>query len=114
VNVAARMRELGYKWVRQTVGDVVNGRRRLLAEEVFGLAYCLETSISALLSPTDDDKRMQFPSGSSIEASSVARSLRGVNDGSVEWDGDVLARIGDPVYPPGVRPEFDAWPAGEG
>jgi hypothetical protein len=49
----------------------------------------LDTSLMRLISPTEDDKRVAFPNGETIEAAS-ARALvfPGVNDGAVSWDGN--------------------------
>jgi len=88
--LAARMRALGYTaWLRQTVANVEKGRRRATAEEILGLGYALETSIAALMKPTDDDKLVTFPSGRSIAAWWVQRSAAGFNDSAVEWNDDI-------------------------
>jgi transcriptional regulator with XRE-family HTH domain len=93
--LATRMRALGYAtWFRQTVSKAEKGERQILATEVIGLSYALETSVAALLVPTEDDKKIEFPSGRYLAATSVADSVRGRNDGSLGWDGDV------PVCPP--------------
>jgi transcriptional regulator with XRE-family HTH domain len=87
--LASRMRTLGYSaWLRQTVANVEKGRRRAGAEEIFGLAYALETSIGALMRATDDDTLVSFPSGGAIAAASVQRSAAGRNDGAVQWNSD--------------------------
>jgi transcriptional regulator with XRE-family HTH domain len=92
--LAARMRALGYKsWLYQTVGNVENGKRRVSAEEVFGLGWALGTSIAALMRPTEDDKLVEFPSGAAIPVGSVQRSATGQNDGAVQWRGE------QPVFP---------------
>jgi len=91
-NVAARMRALGYRaWIRQTVGSTERGRRRPTAEEVFALAYVLQTSIMALMAPAAEDKVVDLPSGAVIDAASVYRSASGLNDGAIWWDGDTPA-----------------------
>lgn len=92
--VAARMRALGYEaWLYQTVGNVEKGRRRVTAEEIFGLAYALETSIGALMAPVEDDKVVDFPSGAEVEVASVRVSVQGRNDGAVQWKDET------PVFP---------------
>jgi len=92
--VGARMRALGYEaWLYQTVGNVEKGRRRVTAEEIFGLAYALETSIGALMAPVEDDEVVDFPSGAEIEVASARLSVQGRNDGAVQWNGEV------PVFP---------------
>jgi transcriptional regulator with XRE-family HTH domain len=76
-DVAARMRALGYsKWVRQTVGDIETGRRRLLAEEVFALAAALKTAVTLLVGAVETDE-LVLPSGVTLEAAQMA-----------EWDGN--------------------------
>jgi hypothetical protein len=112
--LAARMRALGYTaFLRQTVSKVEKAERRLSASEVHGLAWALETSMAALLEPALDDKQVQFPSGNYLGAASVASSVRGHNDGSIEWRGDVPMWIGV-SYPPGSVPEVEAWRASRG
>ena len=75
------------------MGKVERAERRLTAEEIYGLAWALETSVGALMKPTDDDKHVEFPSGASLAAVSVQRSVAGGNDGGVRWSGD------EPVFP---------------
>jgi transcriptional regulator with XRE-family HTH domain len=85
---AARMRALGFGgWRYQTVGVVENGRRKLSAEEVMALAWVLELSISALMSPAAEDGDVRLPSGDRISARSVAMLAIAYNDRSVAWDG---------------------------
>lgn len=47
------MRGLGYKWKRQTVSELERGERRLLAEELIGIAMALKIPASRLLDPFD-------------------------------------------------------------
>jgi len=91
-DLAERMRELGWKWVRQTVGEVENGRRRLTAEEVFGLSVALETSIPVLMAPVDvdDDKTVVFPSGLEISAMAVKMLTQGLTNVGATWHGNKL------------------------
>ena len=50
--LASRMRAFGFDvWVRQTVASVEGGKRRLTAEEVFGLAAVLHVPIMHLMTP---------------------------------------------------------------
>jgi transcriptional regulator with XRE-family HTH domain len=88
-NVVARMRALGFTaWHRQTVGKIERGERRVLADELLGLALTLETSIGALMAPSHDDKQIALPSGVSVLEATVRYSIRYRNDGSVRWEGD--------------------------
>jgi transcriptional regulator with XRE-family HTH domain len=105
--LADRMRALGWKWVRQTVGEVESNRRRLTAEELYGLAEALEVSIPQLMTPPDPDGEVRLPGGISIGAVSVERLAgRGVNDRSILWDGTNVAAVAGRDRLPGVDP-FD-------
>lgn len=88
-NVVARMRALGYdQWHRQTMGKVERGERRLMAEEILGLALALETSIGALLDPVREDQFVELPGRQLVDVMTVLRSVRHFNDGLVYWQGD--------------------------
>jgi transcriptional regulator with XRE-family HTH domain len=53
---AERMRTLGYgTWVRQTIGEIEKGRRRVTADEILGLSFVLETTIPRLMAPVSED-----------------------------------------------------------
>lgn len=63
-DAVARMRALGFAtWHRQTMGKVERAERRLTAEEVLGLAACLETTVQQLMSPRITDAPVELPSG---------------------------------------------------
>ena len=119
-DLADRMRALGWKWVRQTVGEVENNRRRLSAEEIYGLAEALEVSIPVLMTPSDPDGFVVFPNGKYIHNISLERLAgRGVNDHAVQWQDDgtpmFAAYLGRPVddpFGPEMRPAMAAqgWP----
>lgn len=98
-NVAARMQALGFtQWVPQTVSKSERNNRRLLAEEIAGLAAALGTTIRGLLTPLDEDKAVRLqPDGPAVAVSTVQMSVTGRNDGAVRWDGDT------PVFSEGVR-----------
>jgi 8-oxo-dGTP pyrophosphatase MutT (NUDIX family) len=84
--VVERMRALGYtSWHRQTMGNVERGERRVMAEEIFGLAVALQTTIAALMSPVLDDRVVEFPSGQPVSVWSVQQLLHGMNVGLVAW-----------------------------
>lgn len=88
-SIAVRMQALGYDaWLHQTVGNVENGRRRVTAEEIVGLALALETSIGALMDPSRDDREVTLPSGLPVPVGSIQRSIRHFNDGFVGWIDD--------------------------
>lgn len=50
-HVAARMRDLGHRWVKQTVSEVERGNRRVTAAELVSLAVVLGAPIADLLDP---------------------------------------------------------------
>jgi len=106
--VAARMKVLGFDaWLYQTVGNVEKGRRRVTAEEIFGLAWALQTTIPALMSASDQDEAIQLPGGQMIGAVSVERLAgRGVNDRSITWHGADVPVVTGRRYLPGIDP-FD-------
>jgi transcriptional regulator with XRE-family HTH domain len=88
-DVGERMRSLGFdQWHRQTMGKVERGERRLMAEEIIGLAFALETSIGTLLDPPRDDQFIALPNGHLVGINTVLRSVRHYNDGMVWWEGD--------------------------
>jgi transcriptional regulator with XRE-family HTH domain len=87
-SLAARMRALGFSsWIRQTVGATERGRRRPTAEEILGLAYALQTTISALMAPAEDEL-VELSSGMAISGASVYHSVGGLRDSAMWWDGD--------------------------
>ena len=86
--VADRMRALGYaQWQQQVVANAERGKRRLLAAEVLALAWVLETSITNLMRPTEDDGMVRLPCGAVISGRSIALLAAGHNDHGVSWDG---------------------------
>ena len=90
------MRALGYEaWLHQTVGNVEKSKRRVTTDEILGLSYALETSVAALMMPTEDDKRVEFPAGHSVSVRSVRYSVLGYPDDSVRWAED-SPEFGDP------------------
>jgi hypothetical protein len=82
-DVAARMQALGYKWVRQTVGETLKKKesRRLSAEEVMALAIVLETTVRELVTPHEEDAQIVFPAGIQV----TGRRLL-TFDRSLTWD----------------------------
>jgi hypothetical protein len=109
--LAARMQNLGYGWTRATVSKVERRVRALKADEIFGLAYAMKTSITALMTTTPDDFEVAFPAGQQIFASSVFRSSHGVNDGVVDFDAEGAPVIGPPTRPTPVP--GTAWPGAD-
>jgi 8-oxo-dGTP pyrophosphatase MutT (NUDIX family)/transcriptional regulator with XRE-family HTH domain len=113
--LAARMRALGFAaWQRQTVASIEKGRRRVTAEEVFGLALALETTMPALQSPSDPDSQVALPSSDVLPAVSVVRLAghgglaRALNDRAVRWDGD------KPVFQRVPASLGETWPGAPG
>jgi 8-oxo-dGTP diphosphatase len=76
-DLADRMRALGWKWVRQTVGEVENNRRRLTAGEILGLAICLETTVPRLMAPLMEDEWIGLPNGMSLRVGAVVALVTG-------------------------------------
>ncbi len=77
-NVAVRMQALGFSaWIRQTVSSTERGRRRPTAEEILGLAACLETTVHHLMSPLPQDGSVELPSGFPLTFGQVRSLLFG-------------------------------------
>ncbi len=102
--VAERMRDIGFSaWIRQTVGSTERGRRRPTAEEILGLAICLETTAQRLMTPLWEDKWVELPSGESLLVGAVVSFVTGEQLGhdstalDVQWHGNALVRT---IIPP--------------
>ena len=88
-NVEARMRALGFeKWHRGIMGKIERGERRLLAEELLGLAYALETSIEVLMTPATDERGYIALGEGGVHMMHAAARVRGVSDDAIRWEGD--------------------------
>jgi transcriptional regulator with XRE-family HTH domain len=99
-DVGERMRSLGHaSWLRQTMSTVEKGKRRITAEEVFALAYALDTSIARLIRPTEEDGWISFPSGMAVHITSVVGLARGVNDTAIRWNGNKPESMGTSFSP---------------
>jgi 8-oxo-dGTP diphosphatase len=93
--VAARMRALGFTgWLRQTVGQVERGKRRLIVDEVLALSFALEASVAELLMPSNGGEWVTFPNGRVVSVAIVRHSIRGNRAAGARWSGDT------PVFPP--------------
>lgn len=104
--LAERMQALGFsQWVPQTVSKSERNARRVLAEEVLGLAICLGTSMARLLSPLREDKPVDLPSGQSLRIHTVEGYVTGewVTDERILWHENKPWR--NPV--PGEYPDED-------
>jgi 8-oxo-dGTP pyrophosphatase MutT (NUDIX family)/transcriptional regulator with XRE-family HTH domain len=87
--VAGHMNSLGCReWRRQTVARVERAERKMSAEEVFWLAYVLDTSVTRLMSPTEDDHWVAAPNGRTIHAQHARQRMRSTGDGAIQWDGN--------------------------
>jgi 8-oxo-dGTP diphosphatase len=88
-DLAARMQALGYKWIRQTVGDVQTGRRGLRASELYGLALALELPITTLVVPWADveEPSVRMPSGLILDFTTQFR-IRNVPWAPIMWEGN--------------------------
>jgi transcriptional regulator with XRE-family HTH domain len=97
-SLADRMRRLGFtQWNRQIVGSTEKPTRRVTAEEIFGLALALETTMPRLLQPALDDKDLELPDARSLSVKSVAASAFDFNDGAVTWDKNNQLVLGNGV-----------------
>jgi hypothetical protein len=88
-DVAERMQALGYKWIRQTVGDVLSGRRSLRAAELYGVAVALDIPITTLVVPWADSVSagVTLPSGVILEFSTQFQ-IRDVPSAAIMWTGN--------------------------
>jgi transcriptional regulator with XRE-family HTH domain len=94
-DLAARMQALGFtQWVAQTVSKSERNDRRVLAEEVFGLAIVLETSVTRLMSPLWEDKGVELPSGRALRTGAVEGYVTGewATDERIRWLGNAPVR----------------------
>lgn len=102
-DVVERMRSLGFTaWHRPTVGNVERGERAAKADEILGLAICLETTAQRLMTPLLEDKWVELPSGESLLVGAVVRyvgGLSGDNIGEVGWHKNTPVITG-PAGPP--------------
>jgi len=88
-DLAGRMRALGFSaWLHQTVGSTERGKRRLLVEELFGLALAIGTSMGTLLAPAPEIRSVELPGGQLVDSDTVRRSIWHRNDGLVWWEGE--------------------------
>jgi transcriptional regulator with XRE-family HTH domain len=113
-DLADRMRGLGYKWVRQTVGEAENSRRRLTVEETFALALALDTTVERLMMPQPwadeeaDEKPVKLPSGITFPWPVVRYVISGgdpsgetterrdrhlSHNRGIRWEGNALVRV---------------------
>ena len=100
-DLAERMDALGYKWKRQTVSEVVNGNRRVLAEELYGLAVSLELPVPLLVLPwvTDGPPEVRLPSGLVLTFSTQFRAQNiPVSEPPYLWEGNSLRFKDTPVH----------------
>jgi hypothetical protein len=117
-DVAARMQNLGFgNWYAQTVGKTEKGERRLLAHELAGLAFALETSVARLMAPLDEDRSVQLQDNGPIVPALVLRlsAVGQIPAGAVTWNGNELAVAEIDAYPPAAvevmsRMASGTWP----
>jgi transcriptional regulator with XRE-family HTH domain len=87
-DLADRMRALGWRWVRQTVGEIENNRRRVSSDELIGLSYALETEVGNLLLPAPGEMRLAtLPAGHPVILP-LQHEMPGGMGGSVLWEGN--------------------------
>ncbi len=91
-DLAERMQVLGYRWARQTVGDIVNGKRQLRAGELYGVSVALEIPVTTLVIPWADEGPMPevgLPSGLVLTFSAQFR-ISNVPAFPIMWEGNAL------------------------
>jgi 8-oxo-dGTP pyrophosphatase MutT (NUDIX family)/transcriptional regulator with XRE-family HTH domain len=82
-DVGERMQALGFRaWLRSTVSLAEQGKRRVTAEELLGLALAFGTSMVRLAEPSDETPWVELPAGGVIHRGAV----RGM--GAIGWDGN--------------------------
>jgi 8-oxo-dGTP diphosphatase len=87
-DLAERMTNLGWKWVRQTVGEIEALRRKVSIEELIGLSVSLETGLGNLLLPIAGESRLtRLPAGQLIVLP-LQHEMPGEPLGPVLWDGN--------------------------
>lgn len=102
-DISARMRELGFAtWHRQTMGKVERAERQLSAAELAGLALALETTISRLAAPLEEDGEVELQEGGpAVDVITLRLMAAGkIAPGAVAWDGN------KPASRPDVSPAF--------
>ncbi len=90
-DLAERMQHLGYRWARQTVGDLLNGKRQLRAGELYAVAIALEIPVTTLVIPWADEGPMPevvLPSGIVLTFSAQFR-VTDVPAFPIMWEGNV-------------------------
>jgi 8-oxo-dGTP diphosphatase len=87
-DLADRMRALGWKWVRQTVGEIENNRRRVSTDELIGLSYALETEVGNLLLPAPGEVRLAALPAGQLVILPLQHEMPDGMGGSVLWDGN--------------------------
>jgi transcriptional regulator with XRE-family HTH domain len=86
--LAARMTDLGFGWIRQTVTEVEKGTRRVTAEEVLGLAVAFAVPVDVLFYPRDEPE-VTLPGGQ--EVAPAARPPRDLSE---------LRQTGEVIFAP--------------
>jgi transcriptional regulator with XRE-family HTH domain len=82
-DVGERMRNLGFKaWLRSTMSLAEQGKRRVNAEELLGLALVLETSVVRLATPPEETPWIELPAGGLVHGVAIRAT------GDVQWDGN--------------------------
>jgi 8-oxo-dGTP diphosphatase len=82
-DVGERMQALGFRaWLRSTVSLAEQGKRRVTAEELLGLALAFGTSMVRLAEPSEETPWVELPAGGVIHRGAV----RGA--GAIGWEGN--------------------------
>lgn len=105
------MSALKFDWHQQTVANVEKGKRRITAEEIFALAWVLDTPVEALLTPAANERGYVKLGDGEVHVVHARTRMRSVSDGAVGWDDDdkpdFLVNHAGWGGPPGARTVAD-------
>jgi transcriptional regulator with XRE-family HTH domain len=87
-DVGERMRDLGFtSWARSTMSLAEQGKRRVTAEELAGLAVVFEVDLTSLAYPPGDGQPVSLPGGQEIVFPAARFGMVG-NPARSVWDGN--------------------------
>jgi transcriptional regulator with XRE-family HTH domain len=96
-DLAARMSDLGFRWVRQTVTEAERpAGRKITVEELIGLSVALGVPVDVLILPP--------PGGPPVAALPGGRRIVFRGTGRVPADFDALSELGDVEFAPRPGP----------
>jgi transcriptional regulator with XRE-family HTH domain len=93
-HVAARMRDLGHRWVKQTVSEVERGNRRVTAAELLSLTVVLGATIADLLDPHDNKLALDPAGRVQVDSADLVALVCGHGRRAVAiWSGEEKATL---------------------